>query len=405
VLGLAHVFEVQIRTHKMHDYAEHGLAAHFQYDDTKPLGIGNTRQKPLSYKKISWVQNLLDWQENLQNTDDIKEGLALDLFKQRIFVFSPKGDLYDLPEGATPVDFAFCLHTQLGLTCRGAKVNNRIVPLDYHLQNRDIVEIFSFSESPKPSRDWLSFVVTAKARSHIKAWYRQFDQTSEERKGQQLLDEYLTLHKKIRWQQISKGQQTDIVRRLGLGSQGELFKALFEAKLEPSDIMREIVFGRPRVRRRIVERLIPSSRKARPAALIPGIDREHISRAGCCSPRYPQAIVGFVSRSGHFRIHQSDCSQLASDRERCVPAYWYFDSSERLRIHGSREYTATILKSLSAYLHGFDAKAHHIDEMSKGDEVQFDVHLSLVRSDKLLPLITALRRLPGVESVEHLVGS
>ncbi len=399
------IFEVQIRSWKMHDYAERGLAAHFYYDEQK----NNTAYKNSSTnampKKFEWVQNLLDWQEQITSEEEIKESFQLDLFKSRIFAFSPKGDLYDLPEGATPVDFAFHVHSALGLACRGAKVNGVMVPLDYRLQNRDVVEIFAAAHrEPKPSRDWLGFVVSTKARAKIKAWFKAQDQTAEERTGRQLLDEYLHRQSHASWGSVKPILRREVLTRLAIDDERTLMIAISEGALKPSDVARELIFERNLARPAVpLPNFMKRRRGARPVALIPGIDREHISRAGCCSPQYPQGIVGFVSRLGVFRIHRSDCSEIDSQRERCVPAYWYFDSSDKLRIHGDASRTSAILKGVSSHLHGFDARAQRIREQVKGNEVQLDIDLSLVRMDRLEALISALRRLPGISSVEHMV--
>jgi GTP pyrophosphokinase len=405
VLGRKHIFEVQIRSQAMHEFAERGLAAHFYYDEQKGLSAHKNTSAQQLPKKFEWVQNLLDWQEQIANIDELKESFRLDLFKTRIFVFSPKGDLYDLPEGSTPVDFAFQVHTQLGLSCRGAKVNDQIVPLDYRLENRDIVEIFAFSKEPRPNRDWLGFVVSTKARSRIKAWFRVQDQSSEERKGRQQLDEYLVSVKRPGWGQLKPMQRAQILQRIGVENEQALFVSLSDGSLRPQDVARELMFDK--VVKRPSSLMLPEfmkrRRRARPVALIPGIEREHISRAGCCSPQYPEEIVGFVSRLGVFRIHTKACSQLDDQRERCVPAYWYFDSSDKLRIYGQAAQTAAILKGISHHLHGFDGRARSVKETVKGDEVQFDIDLSLVRMDRLPALVAALRRLPGINQVEHMV--
>ncbi|MDQ5944130.1 MAG: diphosphokinase / guanosine-3,5-bis(diphosphate) 3-diphosphatase [Patescibacteria group bacterium] len=407
VLGNQDIFEVQIRTKEMHEYAEHGLAAHFHYDGQKNTQAYVSGSVPALTKKYKWIQNLLDWQEQLTNEKNLQEGFKLDLFKERIFVFSPKGDLYDLPRGATPVDFAFQVHTQLGLSCRGAKVNDRIVPLDQPLENRDIVEIFAFSKDPKPSRDWLGFVVTAKARSQIKNWLLLADRSAEEQQGRDLVDEYLIQHGHGKWQSYKLGLRKDILKRLRLEDEPSLFVAIGEGTLQPSEVLRELMYRPALIRKQptLVTNLMRRARTARPVPLIPGIERQHVSRAGCCAPRYPEHIVGFVSRMGVFRIHLENCPEIATQRERCVPAYWYYDSSDRIRVQGDMQMTAGILRAISQHLHAYDAHANSLKETLQDDTVQFDVLLSLVRMDKLTSLVRALRRVPGVTSVEHTVHS
>jgi GTP pyrophosphokinase len=242
VLGNQDVFEIQIRSQIMHMYAEHGLAAHFYYDSQKNSRSHKDGILATMPKKYKWIQNLLDWQEQLTDETNLQEGFKLDLFKERIFAFSPNGDLYDLPQGSTPVDFAFQVHTELGLTCRGAKVNGHIVSLDYVLENRDIVEIFAFSREPKPSRDWLSFVVTAKARTQIRNWFLLADRTVEEKQGRDITNEYLYKHHHPSWNNIKNGIREEIINRLGFSDESHLFIAVCEGVIEPSDIVRELVY-------------------------------------------------------------------------------------------------------------------------------------------------------------------
>ncbi len=407
VLGNQDVFEVQIRTKVMHEYAEHGLAAHFHYDGQKNTQAYLSGETPTLSKKYKWIQNLLDWQEQLTDSRKLQEGFKLDLFKERIFIFSPKGDLYDLPQGATPVDFAFQVHTQLGLSCRGAKVNGRIVSLDQPLENRDIVEIFAFSKESKPSRDWLSFVVTAKARSQIKNWFLLADRTAEEQQGRDILDEQLQRQNRDPWNHYKPGLRKEVVKRLRYEDEISLFVAIGEGVLQPSEVLRELLYKPALIRQQpeIVESLMRRARTARPVPLIPGIERQQVTRAGCCAPRYPERIVGFVSRLGVFRIHLENCSEIALQRDRCVPAYWYYDSSDRIRVQGDTAMTASILRAISQHLHAFDARASSIKESTVQSGVQFDVLLALVRMDKLPTLVRALRRVPGVTSVEHSVHS
>lgn len=405
VLSDKGIFEVQIRTYAMHEYAEHGLAAHFYYDSSKAQHAYQQNTTQTLPKKFNWIQNLLDWQEQILEDRDLQEGLKLDLFRERIFIFSPKGDLYDLPVGATPIDFAFQIHTQLGLACRGAKVNGRIVSLDHRLENRDVVEIFAFAKDPKPNRDWLSFVVTAKARSHIKNWLLLADQSAEEQEGRRLLEEYLFAHKHVSWRQLKAGQRSEIVQRLGEENERSMFIAICEGRLLPSDVVREIVYRRvlkPNTSG-FMASLIRRRHAARPVALIPGIEREHITRAGCCSPQYPERIIGFVSRLGTIRIHAEGCGQIADQPERCVPAFWYYDSSDHIKVTAEIQKLALVLRTLSHHLHAFDARARRISQQLSDHEVVFDVDLALVRMDKLPSLLKALRSMPGVRDVEHVV--
>lgn len=404
VLGKNQVFEVQIRTQHMHEYAEQGLAAHFYYNESKQQQQYKTGGGVVLPKKYEWVKNLLDWQEAFEHEKDIRSALQLDVFQQRIFVFSPNGDLFDLPEGATPVDFAFAVHTDLGMACRGARINGKMMPLDTRLENRDVVEIFAFVKAPRPSRDWLSFVVTAKARSRIKAWLRNQERTTAEQEGMRLLDEYIRTVADRSWEQLPPSTKRVVLESYELSDSSALAEAVYEGKVKLADISRLVLMQRQQQARAFLPVKFLRKRGPRPVSLVPGIEREHISRAGCCSPTYPQEIVGYVSRAGLIRVHRKDCDRIAADFQRCLPAYWYYDSTDRIRLKGDSAMATSMLKAISSYLSAFDARAAKITQNSIGDTVEIEVALSLVRMDRWADLLRALHRVPGVLDVEHIVG-
>jgi GTP pyrophosphokinase len=164
--------EIQIRTKKMHDEAEFGIAAHWLYSEKEKKGLRSyllRKTKKVPEKELAWVRQLREWQNEIGRDDEeFLKGLKIDFFKNRIFAFTPKGDIIDLPEEATPVDFAYAIHTEVGNNTTGAKVNRKIVPLDYHIKNGEVIEILTSKENKKPSRDWLNFVKTSLAKSHIR---------------------------------------------------------------------------------------------------------------------------------------------------------------------------------------------------------------------------------------------
>ena len=285
-------------------------------------------------------------------------------------------------------------------------MNGQIVSLDHRLQNRDVVEIFAFHQVPKPSRDWLSFVVTGKARSRLKAWFRDQSLTSEEQVGRSMLEDAMRAQHAKPWHQLTSQRRNGVLKKLGCESESELFLALSDGRIQVQDVLREMLYRRStRISgSNLLTGLLKARRQARPVALIPGIDREQVTRAGCCSPHYPDQIIGYIPRQGGCRVHRADCRQIEDQPDRHVPAYWYFESSDRLKMRGDITQTATILKALSHHLHVFDARAQQISESTLEDnQVQFDIQLSVVRMDRLPSLLRALERIPGVTNVEHIL--
>ena len=246
-------------------------------------------------------------------------------------------------------------------------------------------------------------MVTAKARSRIKAWFKQQDQSSEEQTGRRMLDEAFQKQSGQPWHQIAQRTRQTTLSKLKIGTENELFNEISQGRIRPSDVVREILYDKPRPIRHKLTRILKTRGLARPVALIPGIDRDQVTRAGCCTPRYPDQIVGYIPRNGGCRVHKFGCRQIDSQIDRQVPAYWYFESSDRIKVFGQVEQAATILKAITHHLHGFDARANRIVETEIDAMIQFDIWLSLVRMDRLNSLIRALHRIPGVERVEHIV--
>ncbi|HSX01247.1 MAG TPA: RelA/SpoT family protein, partial [Candidatus Saccharimonas sp.] len=311
VFGLdGKITEIQIRTPEMHDEAERGLAAHFFYDAQKHTGSYQRGEGTAKVPdKLAWVNQLASLQaENGPEALDSQ----LELFSDRIFVFSPKGDLYDLPEGSTPVDFAFAVHSDLGLKTMGARVNDRMVTLDTKLENRDVVEIMTRRE-PAPNRDWLGFVQTSAARGRIRSWFRAASRDANIASGRVALEAELKVWGKGRLEDMPSRQLADTLDGLSMRSADDLLLAIGEGTLGVNQAIR---------------RLVPDA--ARPSS-VPVVKREAstgqvlieqqelaYTLAPCCKPFFPQPIVGYVTRGAGVTVHAMGCKNLPSDAERYV---------------------------------------------------------------------------------------
>jgi GTP pyrophosphokinase len=290
----------------MHEEAELGVAAHAVYADSKS-------SKTASNDEISLLKQLADWQEEL--TEGIPlEQLKLDVFADRLFVFSPKGALHRLPKDATAVDFAYSVHTEVGNTCRGAKVNGVLVGLDYKLQNGDVVEILT-QQRKQPSLDWLRFVKTGHARNAIRSFYRQRDRETHIEVGKGLLHEAA----KRRGQEMDdESIKLALGRLAGVRTAEELF-----AKVGSGLLAADSVFAdeqRPQPRKHPV-----TPRKRQPHGVsLTGIHSLATRRAKCCNPRPPAKIVGYVTVGAGITIHRETCSQIQHppDPSRLLPVDW-----------------------------------------------------------------------------------
>ncbi|MGH2354776.1 MAG: RelA/SpoT family protein, partial [Chloroflexota bacterium] len=312
--------EVQIRTHEMHQVAEHGIAAHWRYKEGGP-------PDPQFEAKLAWLRQLMAWQQELSTAQEFVESVKMDVFQDQVFVFTPKGEVKDLPAGATPLDFAYRIHTDVGHRCIGARVNGRLVPLDYELKNGDMVEILTSKSSHGPSRDWLNLVRTAHAREKIRQWFKQQQRAENIARGKEALDKEL--------------------RRLGLGGLGAIpdqkLAEAAEALKQPSvDLLLASVgyggIGVQSVMSRLglrapaepAEPELPEQAPRTDGAVstgavnVMGVGDLLTRMATCCKPVPGDPIVGFITRGKGINVHRADCRNVLKEDEpeRLVPVEW-----------------------------------------------------------------------------------
>ncbi len=311
------LYEIQIRTHEMHRTAEHGIAAHWVYKEGREASELDTQ--------FAWFRQLLELQLDELSTGEFLEFLKIDLYQDEIFVFTPNGDVKRLPKGATAIDFAFAVHTEVGLRCQGAKVNGRIAPLHRPLKNGDTVEVLTGAQ-PRPSRDWLSHVQTARARHRIRQWIRQEESETSVQLGKEILARELRRRKlpqpddkelQEAADRLALGDTTGLYRAVGSGdlSIGQVFRALF-----PSRGSEELTAPKPTAFGRVIER-IRLGRGVR----VQGADGIVVRYAQCCQPVPGDRVVGYVTQGRGISIHRADCPNLLSlstDRERRVDIDW-----------------------------------------------------------------------------------
>ena len=316
------VVEVQIRTHSMHDEAEYGVCAHYRYKGH------DTDEKPGSYEqKVEFFRQVLAWHDEMGDTESLLEAFRNDTSDDRVYAFTPAGDVVDLPRGATPLDFAYKVHTEVGHRCRGAKVGGRIVPLTYRLGLGDQIEILTAKEG-KPSRDWLNqdlgFVTTSRARSKIQAWFRLQDRDANYEEGRQLLEV------ELRRLALVAPPPALLAERLGLQTEDELYVGLgagdiklsqaigavhrYHQESDPSGQPDELPLG---------ER---ASRAERGSITIDGVDNLASSLASCCKPVPGDWVKGYITRARGVSVHRADCPSFenlkANEPERIVDIQW-----------------------------------------------------------------------------------
>ncbi len=316
------ITEIQIRTPQMHEAAEFGLAAHFYYEAHKSTRAYSERKVVGAVPRgLDWARRLTLLQKSSGTEEEFVEGARLELFGDRLFVFSPKGDLYDLPEGSTPLDFAFAVHSEVGLKALGARVNGRMVQLDRRLENRDVVEIVTRRVSA-PSRDWLGFVVTAHARSRLRAWFKSQGRAAHVATGRQEVERVLAAWGIKRLEEVPKAVMAEALDGWHLRSVDDLAVTVADGGLSAAAVVRRLV---PEAR---VAEVMPSGGlDQRPAEGVPGkvlVEGEELpySLAPCCEPVFPQPLVGYVTRGRGVTVHVQGCRNMPRDVERLAACRW-----------------------------------------------------------------------------------
>ncbi|HEY3970560.1 MAG TPA: bifunctional (p)ppGpp synthetase/guanosine-3',5'-bis(diphosphate) 3'-pyrophosphohydrolase [Solirubrobacteraceae bacterium] len=330
--------EIQIRTQEMHEMAEFGVAAHWMYKQ-RPQSNGS-EPGPDGDAKMKWLRSMLDWQKEMSDPQEFMESLRIDLFEDEVFVFTPKGEVKSLAAGATPLDFAYEVHTEIGHRCVGARVNGKIVPLHYELGSGDIVEILTAKRDRGPSRDWLAVVKTTRARNKIKQWFKAESREGTEHAGRELLQEHLKKQGLPAQKITGSALLADVIREMGYRKADDFYIALGGAKISPKVVVNKVLqrlkqgeaadgdtsasdllkVGRPRQR--------PTTSSGKYGIRVDGVEDVMLRLAKCCRPVPGDPIVGYISLGRGITIHRKDCPNaklLQRNPERFTDVGWEGD--------------------------------------------------------------------------------
>jgi GTP pyrophosphokinase len=334
--------EIQIRTREMHDLAEYGIAAHWMYKE----GTSGELRDPEG--KLKWLRSLLDWQQDMSDPREFMENLKVDLFEDEVFVFTPKGEVRSLAAGATPLDFAYEIHTDVGHRCVGAKVNGKIVPLSYVLRSGDIVEVLTSKRERGPSRDWLAVVKTTRARNKIRAWFKAESRRDDEHAGRELLQEHLRKQGLPAQKVVGSPLLADVIREMGFRKGDDFYIALGGAKISPKVVVNKIMQrlkqgeaaeSQPTAADDLLQtnrrRSRPTTSSSKYGISVDGIDEVMLRLAKCCRPVPGDEIVGYISLGRGITIHRDDCPNVAvlkKDPERFTHVAWDGDAETSFRV-------------------------------------------------------------------------
>lgn len=346
--------EIQIRTHHMHEVAEYGVAAHWAYKEGKTNGVQATRDS----QKLNVVKEILEMRSESQGTDEFMKGVQSDVFTDKVYAFTPKGDVIEMPKGAGPLDMAYQIHTEIGNHTTGAKVNGRIVPLDYEIKNGDIVDILTSSSSAGPSRDWIDLVSTRRARNKIRQFFRSHYREQNIAEGQRILEEQLRNDGLEPSEFLTNDRINKVASQMHFKSADDLFAAVGFGDVPPvgvknrftADIRKKAKDDKQREEEKAVmedHKTVESSAsdrkkisKGHGGVVVEGVDNLLTRLSHCCSPVPGDPIVGYITKGRGVSVHRTDCPNIKNAEEsgqRIVSVYWSNPKGDRTNYNADIE--------------------------------------------------------------------
>ena len=421
-------FEIQIRTFDMHRTAEFGIAAHWKY---KESGSGEAAASAEA-KKLSWLREILEWQ---QDNSDNKEFMGmvkndLDMFGDSVYCFTPTGDVKSLPSGSTPIDFAYAIHSAVGNKMVGARVNGKLVNIDYVLQNGDRIEIMTSQNSRGPSRDWLKIVKSSQAKNKINAWFKQEFKAENIQRGKELLDRYCKA-KGIDFAAINKPEYVEkVLKRFAYQEWDALLASIGHGAIKEGQIINKLVDAHEKKMQRemtdatLLETLndqnragvVPMRAKSQSGIVVKGIHDLAVRFSRCCSPIPGDEIVGYVTRGRGITIHRNDCVNVMNlpeiERTRLIDADWQEDIEEQKDAIYSAELsvfannrTGILMEVTRIFTERqIDIKSVNARINKQGDRTTINVSFDTHSVSELNYLINKLRQIEGVLSIERTTG-
>lgn len=389
--------EVQIRTWEMHQVAEYGIAAHWRYKEK-----GSQKADNAADMKFSWMHKLVEYEKEMKNAEDYVKSVKLDLFSDQVFAFTPNGDVLDLPKNATPVDFSYRIHSDVGHKTVGALVNGRIVPLNTKLNNGDIVEILT-SKTPSPRLDWLTFVVTKQASQKIRQWFKKNNREEHVKLGKTNLEHELT--KAVFDEYVKQGEFEKIAKTMNYQSAEDLFAALGYGETTVNKVTNKL----KKPKEKTIEENFKNSRRKNSEKDIIGLEGLMYSFARCCSPIPGEPIVGVVTRSKGVSVHRADCKTLETiPTERLMQIQWAGVNTNKTYNTTIRIETAEklgLLKDVISAVSDNNTNIVSANIKTKNHVGIIEIGLELDNIDTLKKVIACIQSLPDVYSVKRIQTS
>lgn len=396
--------EIQIRTHEMHKIAEEGIAAHWKYKEQKEIEEADD-------KRFTWLRQLLEWQHVLKDDAEFIESVKVDLFPNEVYIFTPKGSVKQFPLGATPVDFAYSIHSDVGNHCLGAKVNGKIVPLKYELRSGDTIEILT-SPNQKPSKDWVKFVKTSRAKTKIRQWFKTEEREKSIALGKEILEKEFRKYDLQQAKLLKSGDLAKVATEFSFQGVEDLLAAVGYGKITANQIIGKIVpqekleQQKQQEEGRLKRIFQKFTRGSKDAILIKGIDNVMVRYAGCCNPLPGDKVIGFITRGRGVTIHAADCpNTLDDDPNRKVEVEW--DSTKEysypVRIRVFSEDKKGLLAEISSSMSSNEANITNarVDTTEERRAIgTFEVEIRDL--SHLKKVLKGLEKIRGVHRVERM---
>ncbi len=411
-------FEIQIRTYDMHKIAEYGIAAHWKYKE----GI-NKNNNENEEVKLAWLRQTLEWQKDMNDPKEFMETLKMDLFASQVYVFTPQGEVVELPAGSTPLDFAFKIHSAVGYKCVGAKVNGKIVPIDTTLKNGNIVEIITSNNSSGPSTDWLKIAKSSSARNKIRQWIKKENQSDSVEKGKEMLEKYVRKKGYDSKEVLKNSYITRAYKQLNLTSADEMFAQLAAGGAFIGRVA-AVLFGYYNDDKHLEEQKDASvettaaaiNEKAKKAQrgkkdmsgiVVKGVDNLMIRVAKCCNPVPGDDIIGFITKGRGISVHRADCANVLAmpeeERSRFIEVEWdqtKLDKSYSADISIIADDRKGLLSDISRICDDMDVNITGVNARTDKDGVvTITMTLSISNTAQMEKILRSLRSVQGVTDV------
>jgi GTP pyrophosphokinase len=401
-------FEVQIRTVEMHRMAEEGIAAHWKYKEGR---VGDQRDE----RYFQWMRELLEYQQEVRDPQEFIQNLKIDLYPEEVYTFTPKGQVKAFPRGATPIDFAYAIHTDVGRQCVGARINGKMVPLRSRLKNGDIVEIIT-SAGHKPSRDWLNFVVTSHARYEIKHFIRIEEKARARDLGRKVFEKEARRYDLNPKTLVDSDAFKGVIGESGGQKPDDVFAAIGYGKLSPKQVLAKLVPA-DSLREKAPEGPVRAAVRrvlgtAEEKIKVRGFDDLMVFRARCCNPIRGEKIVGYITRGKGVSVHSATCSNVINllyDPERRIDVEWdKGDAVARYTVKLTMEVEDRkgLLAAVSARIAGINTNIKTMEAHTDEDQrARIDMTVEISDLKHLEKVMKSLRAVEGVIDVERASGS